>query len=264
MRAYAGECGSPVAFVLAMNGERRHLSSSQRAAIAAEALPLFRAEAKARQQQAGRAYGRGHPSPEPDTKLRHFCDEAIPPPVEPDPSAVETQQERDDRAENAQTAVAQAARAAGTNRRAVDDAAQVLNLDPDLFEQVKAGKLSAGRARKQATKAERERRLGEEQAAEERILDKRDHDGELARQRLHVAYCRTVVEMLELPQYDPVMLAPLLDPLEWRSAEELRGRIEAWYARLFAQRFTGPRPLHAGAGEEEPFPSEEAREGSDQ
>lgn len=45
--------GSPVAFVLSRNLHRRHLTQSQRAAIAAEALPLFEEEAKERQRLHG-------------------------------------------------------------------------------------------------------------------------------------------------------------------------------------------------------------------
>ena len=48
-RPYAGECGSPLAFVVARNLYRRHLTESQRALVAARLKPLF--EERARQRQ---------------------------------------------------------------------------------------------------------------------------------------------------------------------------------------------------------------------
>jgi hypothetical protein len=51
-RDYAGECGSPLAFVVARNLHRRHLTESQRALVAARLKPLF--EEEARQREAAR------------------------------------------------------------------------------------------------------------------------------------------------------------------------------------------------------------------
>ncbi len=45
---WKGEGGSPLRFVLSHNLHRRHLTTSQRAAIAAEVLPMFEEEAQAR------------------------------------------------------------------------------------------------------------------------------------------------------------------------------------------------------------------------
>jgi hypothetical protein len=51
-RVYAGECGSPLAFVVAKNLHRRHLTESQRALLAARLKPLFEEEARQRQRAA--------------------------------------------------------------------------------------------------------------------------------------------------------------------------------------------------------------------
>jgi hypothetical protein len=49
-RPYAGECGSPLAFVVAKNLHRRHLTESQRSWAAAHFKPLFEEEARQRQR----------------------------------------------------------------------------------------------------------------------------------------------------------------------------------------------------------------------
>jgi hypothetical protein len=59
-REYAGECGSPLAFVVAKNLRRRHLTESQRALVAAKLKPLFEEEARQR-QRAGLKQGREFP-----------------------------------------------------------------------------------------------------------------------------------------------------------------------------------------------------------
>jgi len=47
-REYAGECGSPLAFIVARNLYRRHLTESQRALVGAKLKPLFEEEARQR------------------------------------------------------------------------------------------------------------------------------------------------------------------------------------------------------------------------
>jgi hypothetical protein len=59
-REYAGECGSPLAFVVTRNLHRRHLNESQRALVAARLKPLFEEEAR-RRQQAGLKQGEHFP-----------------------------------------------------------------------------------------------------------------------------------------------------------------------------------------------------------
>jgi hypothetical protein len=48
-REYAGECGSPLTFVVSRNLHRRHLTESQRALLGARLKPMFEQEARQRQ-----------------------------------------------------------------------------------------------------------------------------------------------------------------------------------------------------------------------
>lgn len=112
------ECDSPIAYVLSANLHRRHLTSSQRAAIAAEALPMLEAEAKERQRL---SKGQG-------IKV----DKELPTLKNGDGKAVE-----------------QAAKLVGTNRQYVQDAKKIKAETPDLFEAVKAGKVTIPAAKRE-------------------------------------------------------------------------------------------------------------------
>ena len=60
--------GSSVLYVLSKNLHRRHLTTSQRAAIAAEAVPMLREEAQKRQATSGPGVYGGEPLPEKSTE----------------------------------------------------------------------------------------------------------------------------------------------------------------------------------------------------
>ena len=97
--------GSPITFVVSMNLHRRHLTSSQRAAMAPDIMPELQAEAKRRQG------------------MRTDIVEIIP--------QCEMGKSRD-----------QAAKVLHTNPRYVSDAMKLADEAPELFEQVRGGSLS--------------------------------------------------------------------------------------------------------------------------
>jgi ParB-like chromosome segregation protein Spo0J len=114
--AWDGE-GSPTNFVVAMNLNRRHLSTSQRAAIALEILPLYEQDAQAR-MLAGK-------------------------PTENLPEGEETN--REDR-----TAVAQAGRAMNVSGKLVANTKKIQQIAPDLLPEIAAGRMTVNKALVQA------------------------------------------------------------------------------------------------------------------
>jgi hypothetical protein len=115
---WSGEGGSPVAFAVSQNVRRRQLTSSQKAALAAEVLPLFEQEAKERQ---GRR-----------TDLMATVPESQ---------------------KSAPTSRDQAAAVVGTGSRQVQEAKAIKERDPDLFVQVKNGEISITAASKKIGRA---------------------------------------------------------------------------------------------------------------
>src|SRR5881227_1272795 len=109
----------PLNFVMSRNLKRRHLTASQRAAVATDALPFFEAEAKKRQ---GRRTDLQTTSP---------------------PKGGEVQ-----------SAAAAAAKTTGASTRQVERAKRLQKESPAKFEQVKAGKLTLTKAERDKAKTE--------------------------------------------------------------------------------------------------------------
>src|SRR5262249_48737450 len=127
LREWDGK-GSLVAFILSLNLHRRHLTSSQRAAVAVEATPLLEAEAKERQREGGRKGGT---------------------------SRGKVSQKVDEPSVNAGRAAEAAAKLLGTNRQYVHEAGRLKELAPDLLAQVKEGTLTISQALKEMLERER-------------------------------------------------------------------------------------------------------------
>lgn len=114
VRFWPGFGSSPTAYVLGKNLNRRHLSSSQRAAIAVEALPYFEAEAKVR-ESAGRPKEGVARLPQDNAKSRDH-----------------------------------AAKSTGSSPRYVQDAKKLKDVAPEQYEQVKQGKKTIPQAKRDA------------------------------------------------------------------------------------------------------------------
>jgi len=101
-KTYKGD--SPASFVVSLNVERRHLTASQRAAIAVDMLPLLEEEAKERQMRK---------------------------PIDSVPAEMPERLKGDAREK--------AAKAAGASPRYVSDAKRIKKESPETFEQIKSG-----------------------------------------------------------------------------------------------------------------------------
>ena len=123
-KEYTGD--EPTAFAVSLNDRRRHMNKGSLAAVAAELEPHFAEDAKRRQQKAGKEHGRGQK-----------VVEKVPQPFDsrPSPKARE-----------------EAAKSVGVNDRYVQDAKKVKTEAPEVFERLKAGKITMQDAKREVAK----------------------------------------------------------------------------------------------------------------
>lgn len=117
---------SPAEYVWSLNGVRRHLTASQRAAIAVELLPHLEAEAKERRDAT--------------LKQNATVREKIP------------QRESQKSSEKAAAVV-------GTNHRYVSDAKAIKAASPATFERIKSGELKVTQAKQQVVREQKRQNL---------------------------------------------------------------------------------------------------------
>jgi ParB-like chromosome segregation protein Spo0J len=122
-KEYTGD--EPTAFAVALNDRRRHMNKGALAAVAAELEPFFAKDAKRRQQEAGREHGRGQ-------KVVQKIEQPI--------------------TANDRKAVSVAAASVGVNRQYVSDAKKVKQEAPEVFEKLKAGRITLQDAKREVAK----------------------------------------------------------------------------------------------------------------
>ncbi len=125
-RTWNGE-GPLVDFVLSLNLHRRHLSQSQKAALAVKVEVAYAAEAKELQREAGENHGKGQGTPGP--KLEAILPQAM-----------------DGRAPQSRDA---AAAAVGVSGRYVQDAKKIAEQAPDLMSAVESGEMTLPKAKQE-------------------------------------------------------------------------------------------------------------------
>jgi len=124
-KEYTGD--EPTAFAVAMNDRRRHMNKGALAAVAAELEPFFAADAARRKKE---------------TEGRPKRDAVKPEEKVPQVSAVR----------RAPQAREEAAKSVGVNDRYVSDAKKVKQEAPEVFERLKAGKITLQDAKREVAK----------------------------------------------------------------------------------------------------------------
>lgn len=130
----------PVQFSLSANLHRRHLNAGQRAVVALKVRELLQPAAKER--QVAQLKQNQEPTVSADLREREPAQSPV-----PSPPPTPTEQRK---------STAQAAKAVGASPRAVEQAARVAKVAPDLLPQVQAGTMALDRAHREAQQRERQ------------------------------------------------------------------------------------------------------------
>jgi len=202
------EGSDPVGFSLSANLQRRHLNPGQRAVVALKVRELLQPAVKERQREAAseaaqarprdnagrlqvsadlREAGKlspkvttaslGRPSEKGGADLRYLSappNQSKTPEIKPLPAPAASTEHR--------KSTAQAAKATGSSTRAVEQAARVAKVAPDLIPQVQAGTLALDKAHKQAQQRQRQQAASRPQPETPKIEEKQtitllDHKG---------------------------------------------------------------------------------------
>lgn len=135
---YTGD--EPTAFAVSLNDKRRHMGAGVRAAVAAELEPFFAKDAERRYEATV-----GRPK-----KDQEKLTEKIPSITSTGINAKKEGEPTKDRRENA--ARFEAAKSVGVNDRYVQDAKKIKQEAPEVFEKLKAGKISVQDAKREVAK----------------------------------------------------------------------------------------------------------------
>lgn len=122
-KEYTGD--EPTAFAVSLNDRRRHMNKGSLAAVAAELEPFFAADANRRKKATEGRPRKSEPKPE----------EKVPQVLERQPQARQ-----------------EAAKSVGVNDRYVSDAKKVKTEAPEVFERLKAGKITLQDAKREVAK----------------------------------------------------------------------------------------------------------------
>jgi ParB-like chromosome segregation protein Spo0J len=139
-KEYTGD--EPTAFAVAMNDRRRHMNKGALAAVAVELLPFFEADAKKRRKAT-----EGRPK-----KVTDKLEEKIPQVISKKTSPSKSENAQESVSSRVPQAREEAAKSVGVNDRYVQDAKKVKEEAPEVFEQLKAGKITLQNAKREVSK----------------------------------------------------------------------------------------------------------------